>query len=84
MTDAAEEIRSMVNDDVTDDQVIIDTSISHDGTWQRRGHSSLNGCTAAISMENGKVLDVEPMSRFCKACMLKEPLRISDPAQYDT
>ena len=62
MTDAAQEIRSVVND-VTDDQVI-DTSISHDGTWQRRGHSSLSGCTTAISMESGKILDVEPMSRF--------------------
>lgn len=82
MTDAAEEIRSMVND-VTDDQVV-DTSVSHDGTWQRRGHSSFNGCTTAISMESGKILDIEPMSRFCKACMLKEPLRTSDPAQYDT
>ena len=35
-------------------------------------------------MEKGKVLNVEPMSRFCKAFMLNEPLRISDPTQYDT
>ena len=78
MEDAAGEIRFQANS-----EDIIDTSVSHDGSWQRRGHSSLNGCTTAISMETGKVLDVEPMSRFCKACSLKEELRLSNPAEYD-
>ena len=31
----------------------IDTGVSVDGTWQRRGFSSLNGAVAAISMVNG-------------------------------
>ena len=35
-------------------------------------------------METGKILDVEPMSRYCKGCSLKESLRISNPGQYDT
>ena len=81
MSDAAEEIRSKVS---KDNDEVVDTSISHDGTWQRRGYSSLNGCTVAISMETGKILDVEPMSRYCKGCSLKESLRISNPGQYDT
>ena len=45
---------------------------SYDGTWQRRGFSSLHGCVAAISMENGKVLDVEPLSKVCKVCKKHE------------
>ena len=29
-------------------------------------------------MKNGKVLDVEPISRACKACLLKETLKTND------
>ncbi|GFW69269.1 hypothetical protein TNCV_486181 [Trichonephila clavipes] len=32
--------------------------ISIDGTWQRRGYSSLNGCVSAISVDTGKILDI--------------------------
>ena len=42
--------------------------MSVDGAWQKRGFSSLNGCVAAISMDTGKVLDVEPLSKVCKKC----------------
>lgn len=80
MLDCANEIRA---DATEDEDGIVDTAISHDGTWQRRGHSSLSGCTAAISMETGKILDVEPMSRYCKGCTLKENLKNTDPAKYD-
>ena len=34
-------------------------------------------------MSTGKILDIEPMSRACKACGLKETTRINDPAAYD-
>ena len=37
-----------------------------DGCWERRGYQSLNDCVAAIAIDTGKVLDVEPMSRNCK------------------
>ena len=36
------------------------------------GSSSLNWVVTTISMTNEKVLGVEPMSRACKACLLKE------------
>ena len=49
-------------------------SVSMDGTWQKRGFSSLNGVAVAVSTSNFKVLDVEIMSRNCKACSLKEEL----------
>ncbi|GFV56707.1 uncharacterized protein TNCV_4505831 [Trichonephila clavipes] len=32
--------------------------ISIDGTWQRRGSSSLNGYVSAISVDTGKILDI--------------------------
>ena len=42
--------------------LLIKLSISCDGSWYRRGHSSLNGVVTltVISMKNWKVLHVEP------------------------
>ena len=47
----------------------------HD-TWQRKGFSSFNGMFTAISIESGKVVDVGPMSRYCKGCNLKKDLKV--------
>ena len=60
---------------VTCEDEIVDSSISCDGTWQRRGFSSLNGAVAILSTDTGKVLDVEPMSRFCNACVSNKKLK---------
>ncbi|GFX73773.1 hypothetical protein TNCV_4290891 [Trichonephila clavipes] len=38
---------------------IVECCISVDGTWQRRGYSSMNGCVAALSVDTGKVVDIE-------------------------
>ena len=78
MSDAATDIREK---DIYFNNVV-DTGVSCDGTWQRRGFSSLNGVFAAISIDNGKVLDVEPMSRSCKSCFLKRDLMKTDPTGY--
>ncbi len=39
---------------------------SLDGSWQKRGHSSLNGVVTAIS--NGKCIDSRVYSKHCKSC----------------
>ena len=67
--DAAQEIYECKTEGSGD---IVETAISCDGTWQRRGFSSLHGCVTVISMENGKILDVEPLSKVCKACKKHE------------
>ncbi|GFX35753.1 uncharacterized protein TNCV_745461 [Trichonephila clavipes] len=54
MTEAADEVRKLKN---TSD--VAECGVSVDGTWQRRGHSSLNGCVAVLSIDNGKFLDLE-------------------------
>ena len=76
MADAAQEINSGKSG-------CIDTGVSVEGSWQRRGYSSLNGVVTAISMDTGKILDCEPMSRSCKACNLKEKLKKMDPLAFD-
>ena len=78
MQDAVEEIREGAGDDE-----ITDVSISCDGTWQKRGFTSLNGAVVIISTVTGKVLDVEVMSRYCNACVMHEKLKLTDPAKYE-
>ena len=41
-----------------------------DGTWQKRGYS-LNGVVVATS-SNGKILDYQVFSKYCKSCALWE------------
>ena len=64
MQAAASEVRHLKgsNDD------IVNCGVSCDGTWQRRGHSSINGCVTVLSMDTGKCLDVEVLSKVCHAC----------------
>ena len=70
-----------IRENITSDYNFVDTGVSCDGAWQKRGSSSLNGVFTAISIDSGKVLDVEPMSRSCKACCLRKDLR-TDPTSY--
>ena len=69
MSDAAKEIHELKNKSQDE---IADCGVSCDGTWQRRGFSSLNGCVTAISMDTGKVVDVEVLTKFCKLCKMHE------------
>ncbi|GFT11223.1 uncharacterized protein TNCV_1143671 [Trichonephila clavipes] len=43
-------------------------TVSGDGTWKTRGHSSFIGVCTVIGAETGKVLDREVLSSFCKGC----------------
>lgn len=61
---AADEARSL-NEDSTD------IAVAFDGTWQKRGHSSINGVMTVTSFDSGKVLDFECLSKFCNKCIRK-------------
>ena len=45
-----------------------DVVVSTDGTWMRRGYSSLYGVQTVISLETKKILDVEILSKSCARC----------------
>ena len=79
MEDAVNDIREVAK---ADENTIVNTGIACDGSWQQRGYASLNGVVTTISLENGKVIDVEPMGKNCKACCLKEQLKQTDPEAY--
>ena len=70
MQDAREELRAD-----SSSNAVKDVEVSSDGTWQRRRYSSLNEIflITVISKKKGKNLDIEPMSRTCKAWFLKQP-----------
>jgi hypothetical protein len=42
--------------------------VAIDGSWQTRGHTSLNGVVTAIC--GGKCLDVQVMSKYCRGCQI--------------
>lgn len=42
-----------------------DICIGLDGSWQKRGHVSLNGVITATSVETGHVIDLEVLSKHC-------------------
>ena len=52
---------------VTADEVV-NTTISNDGTWQKRGFSSRNGVITIIANSTGKCIDYRVKSKTCKAC----------------
>ncbi|GFT35453.1 uncharacterized protein TNCV_922681 [Trichonephila clavipes] len=47
---------------------ITDLSVSFDGTWLTRGHTSLIGVGCVIDMLTGYVVDIEVMSKVCRHC----------------
>ena len=67
MQGAAEEVCG--NNDITD------VGVSLDGTWQKRGFTSLNGAVACISIDTGRILDIEITSRCCQLCVTNQNIR---------
>ena len=67
MENAAQEVWDIVNPNA-DTNDIVDSDICIDGSWQKRGHHSLNGVVTGISRENKKVFNVQVFSRFCHSC----------------
>ena len=68
MKQAGEQVCLLKGQSNSSAAVPVNCAVSCDGTWQRRGYSSRNGCVTAISMDTGKVLDVEALSQACKQC----------------
>ncbi|GFX66872.1 uncharacterized protein TNCV_999111 [Trichonephila clavipes] len=49
-------------------------AVAVDGTWHKRGYSSLNGVVCATSVENGKVIDFEALTKYCSSCKGKKTM----------
>ena len=71
--DAAEYVAEISMQAATSEAVVFnkysaDIGVSVDGTWQRRGYVSLNGVVVAISIDVGKIVDAEVLTRYCRQC----------------
>ena len=81
MGDASKDLISKCKD--PNDDTVNDTVVSCDGSWHKRGYSSLNGVVTVISIDNSKILDIEPMTRTCISCLLDLKLKTSDSKHFD-
>jgi hypothetical protein len=59
--DAAKEINDIKQKTSNE---VVDCTVSCDGSWQRRG-VLVPKFVATVSMDTGKVLDIEPLSKMC-------------------
>ena len=63
---AAEELRRHVSESQPDD--VKNVAVTCDGTWAKRGFTSLHGVVVVISLMTGQVLDFECLSKSCDGC----------------
>ncbi|CAH3152730.1 unnamed protein product [Pocillopora meandrina] len=73
MTQAGIRVREYIlkesGDEVNDD--VVDAAVSFDGTWAKRGFTSLTGVVFVISVDTGEVLDYHVLSKECRKCTMK-------------
>ena len=50
----------------------LDVTVSFDGTWAKRGFTSLFGVFFVMSVDTGEVLDYHVFSKFCQKCSKKK------------
>ena len=75
------ELLKSENPDITDESVL-DITVNFDGTWAKRGHTSLFGLVYVISVDTGEVLDYEVLSKFCKVYSNLKVKRKTDPEEF--
>ena len=51
---------------------VINIGVTYDGTWQKRGFSSLYGVGVCMDIITGLVIDHELMRKYCQPCKNKE------------
>lgn len=72
MKEAAKSLRKKVLEEsgCKDVNSVVDVAISFDGTWAKRGFTSLFGVVFVISIDSGEVLDYHVISKSCQKCCL--------------
>ena len=82
---ARQEVRKVhsmeMNNDDNDDKPI-DIAVSFDGSWHKRGHTSLYGLGCVIELTTGYVIDYEVLSKYCRACSMTEKELGADSPEF--
>ena len=63
--------------------ITADVGVSVDGSWQRKGYTSMNGVVTAISIDNGKVLDTVVLCKNRKGCTNMQAKKSTEPQVYE-
>ncbi|GFW81992.1 uncharacterized protein TNCV_771211 [Trichonephila clavipes] len=71
----SEDLNAAVHEAVIANDNNSNIAVAVDGTWHKRGYSSLNGVVCATSVENGKVIDFEALTKYCSSCKEKDLLK---------
>lgn len=72
-----ESMKEAVEEAVKENDGCRDIAAAFDGSWQKRGFSSLNGVLTATSITTGQVLDCAIFSKYC-VCKLRFENKHSD------
>ena len=80
MRKAGERLRQHILDENPDkdENNTLDAAVSFDGTWAKRGFTSLTGVVFVISVDTGEILDYYVLSKSCQKCALKKSKDLSD------
>ncbi|GFW13740.1 uncharacterized protein TNCV_2105641 [Trichonephila clavipes] len=65
-------------------QGIIDVSVSYDGTWQKRGHTSKLGLRIIIDALSGLVVDYEVLLKYCQSFVVTSRYMIVNRVEFHT
>ena len=69
--------------DSSTENYILGIAVSFDGTWAKRGHTSLFCIVYVISFDTGEVIDYEVLSKFCKTCQYYDSKKEEGFASYE-
>ncbi|GFV36223.1 uncharacterized protein TNCV_2232701 [Trichonephila clavipes] len=64
-------MKKAVEESVEMNNINRDITALFDGSWQKRGHTSLNGVVSATFLETDKILDFECLSKYYFVCKNK-------------
>ncbi|GFT25530.1 uncharacterized protein TNCV_3174051 [Trichonephila clavipes] len=65
------------------DVPVVDISVSYDGSWLIRGHTSLIDIACVIDILTGYVIDFEVMCKVCRNCSVAKRELGESSAEYD-
>ncbi|XP_032225581.2 uncharacterized protein LOC125561399 [Nematostella vectensis] len=82
MCSAAKRLRQKLIGDDGKEFELLDVAVSFDGTWAKRGFTSLTGVVFAISIDTGEVLDYHVLSKQCQTCTINRG-KISDDGEFE-
>jgi len=75
-------IQEEIENNEKEERPVLNLSVSGDGSWKKRGFSSLFGVTTLIAYHTGKVIDLIVKNSYCQTCLYFK--NNSNDVKYET